>query len=133
MFDTKIAVVLRDDLAMWQKLNVTAFLTSGVVGGSAGLLGEPYEDGSGNRYNALIIQPMIILGADGETLRAIHRRAIERAARLSIYIEEMFSTTHDAANRAAVRQFPADLLNIDIHPTTQRRGHRHQLPSRQSF
>jgi hypothetical protein len=28
MFDTKIAIVVRDDLAIWQKLNVTAFLTS---------------------------------------------------------------------------------------------------------
>ncbi|TIU69464.1 MAG: DUF2000 family protein, partial [Mesorhizobium sp.] len=27
MFDTKFAIVLRDDLAVWQKLNVTAFLT----------------------------------------------------------------------------------------------------------
>ena len=44
-FDTKLAVVVRDDLAMWQKLNVTAFLTSGVVSGAgAGVVGEPYED-----------------------------------------------------------------------------------------
>jgi hypothetical protein len=31
-FDTKIAVVLRDDLAVWQKTNVTAFLVSGIAG-----------------------------------------------------------------------------------------------------
>src|SRR3546814_942976 len=30
-FDTKIAVLLRDDLATWQRLNVTAFLVSGVA------------------------------------------------------------------------------------------------------
>ena len=30
-FDTKIAIVLRDDLETWQKLNVTAFLASGVA------------------------------------------------------------------------------------------------------
>lgn len=29
-FDTKIKVILRDDLAPWQALNVTAFLMSGV-------------------------------------------------------------------------------------------------------
>ena len=29
-FDTKIAIVLRDDLETWQELNVTAFLASGV-------------------------------------------------------------------------------------------------------
>ena len=37
MFDTKIAIVLRDDLAAWQALNVTAFLTSGIVGANDGL------------------------------------------------------------------------------------------------
>ena len=41
MFDTKIAIVVRDDLATWQKLNVTAFVTSGIVRANPGLLGEP--------------------------------------------------------------------------------------------
>jgi hypothetical protein len=31
MFDTKFAIVVRQDLEVWQKLNVTAFLTSGIV------------------------------------------------------------------------------------------------------
>ena len=48
MFDTKIAIVVREDLATWQKLNVTAFLTSGIVGAGEGLLGERYEDAAGN-------------------------------------------------------------------------------------
>ena len=30
-FETKIAVVLRDDLAGWQETNVTAFLVSGIA------------------------------------------------------------------------------------------------------
>lgn len=33
-FDTRIAVVLRDDLAVWQRTSVTAFLVSG-IGGAA--------------------------------------------------------------------------------------------------
>ena len=41
MFDTKIAIVVREDLAVWQKLNVTAFLTSGVVGSDTGLKMPP--------------------------------------------------------------------------------------------
>jgi hypothetical protein len=32
-FDTKIAIAVREDLATWQKLNVTAFLASAVAGG----------------------------------------------------------------------------------------------------
>ncbi|HKC10184.1 MAG TPA: DUF2000 family protein, partial [Methylomirabilota bacterium] len=71
MFDTKIAIVLRDDLAVWQKLNVTAFLTSGIIGATEGLLGAPYEDAAGNTYNPLAIQPMIVLSADADTVGAI--------------------------------------------------------------
>src|SRR3954447_19115164 len=103
MFDTKIAIVVRDDLATWQKLNVTAFLTSGLIGAGTGLIGEPYENAAGNRYNALAVQPMIVLAADREQIAAIYRRAMERGTRLSLYIEDMFATGHDAANRAAVK------------------------------
>jgi hypothetical protein len=39
-FDTKIVVVLRDDLAVWQKANVTAFLVSGIAT-APGVVGKP--------------------------------------------------------------------------------------------
>ena len=112
MFDTKIAIVVREDLAAWQKLNVTAFLTSGVVGSDAGLLVERYEDAAGNLYTPLAIQPMIVLSADAKTIKTIYRRALERSARLSLYIEDMFKTGHDAANRAAVRQYEPDEMSV---------------------
>ena len=48
MFDTKIAIVLRNDMAPWQALNVTAFLTSGIVAQSPEVIGEPYRDRAGN-------------------------------------------------------------------------------------
>lgn len=112
VFDTKIAIVVREDLATWQKLNVTAFLTSGVVGANPALLGERYEDAAGNPYNPLAIQPMIVLSADAGTLRAIYRRAMERGACLSLYIEDMFATGHDAANRDAVRRYAPDDLPV---------------------
>lgn len=111
MFDTKIAIIVRNDLATWQKLNVTAFLTSGLVGDEAGLIGEPYRDADGNMYNALAVQPMIILGADSATIRKAYERAMRRDVRLSLYTEDMFSTGHDQANRAAVaRVASADLV-----------------------
>lgn len=112
MFDTKIAIVVRDDLAVWQKLNVTAFLTSGIVGRAAGLIGAAYEDAAGNTYNPLVIQPVIVLAADAAALRAIYRRAMERGVRLSLYIEDMFKTGHDEANRAAVKRYRPDEMTV---------------------
>ncbi len=102
-FDTKIAIVVRDDLAAWQKLNVTAFLTTGVAGATPDLLGEAYEDAAGNSYNPLCIQPIIVLTTDGAGLRKIYDRAMGRGVALSLYIEEMFETGHDAANRETVK------------------------------
>ena len=100
------------DLATRQKLNVTAFLTSGIVGAHPGLLGEPYEDATGNRYNALSIQPVIVLAAEGDPIATIYRRALERGVKLSLYIRAMFSTGHDAANRATVKQYAPDAMDV---------------------
>ena len=108
MFDTKFAIVVRDDLAVWQKLNVVAFLSTGVAAQFPALIGEPYRDRAGNIYNALSIQPVIILSADQPTLSAIHRRSLERDVRASLYIEEMFSTGHDTLNREVFARFAPD-------------------------
>lgn len=43
-FDTKIAVLLREDLEPWQRLNVTAFLVSGLGTTVPEVIGEPYEE-----------------------------------------------------------------------------------------
>ncbi|MGI2033668.1 DUF2000 family protein [Rhizobium panacihumi] len=108
MYDTKIAIVIRDDLATWQKLNVTAFLTSGIVAQSPAIIGEPYRDAAGHVYNPLSVQPVVVLATDQETLRTIHRRSLEREVTTSAYIEEMFSTGHDAANRDVFARFGPD-------------------------
>ncbi|HVJ35264.1 MAG TPA: DUF2000 family protein [Terriglobia bacterium] len=115
MFDTKIALVLRNDLAAWQALNVTAFLTSGIVAQYPSVIGEAYRDRSGNVYNALSVQPIIVLSADAPTIAAIHRRSLERGVKSSLYIEEMFATGHDAANRAVFAEFaPEDAKVVGI-------------------
>ncbi|MCP5368808.1 MAG: DUF2000 family protein [Hyphomicrobiales bacterium] len=108
MFDTKIAIVLRDDLEVWQKLNVTAFLTTGLVAQAPGIIGEPYVDAAGNAYNPMAVQPMMVLAADGPTLAKVQRRALDRGVRCSAYIEEMFATGHDAANRAVFAEYGPD-------------------------
>lgn len=102
-FDTKIAVVVRADLPVWQRLNMVAFLVSGIAATLEGVTGEPYEDGSGRRYLPKFRQPVLIFGATGEELRAVYERATARELTLSIFTEELFSTAHDAANREAVR------------------------------
>ncbi len=100
MFDTKIAIIVRDDLAQWQKLNITAFLMSGITAANADLIGEQYVDKDGKRHLPMSRQPVIVLSATPNVLRNVRNRANERGIPTVAYIEEMFATGHDEANRA---------------------------------
>ena len=111
-FDTKIAIVIRNDLQAWQKLNVTAFLAGGIAAAFPACIGEPYADASGTPYHALIGQPILIYGADAAALARALDRAISRDVKAAVYTEDMFKTTHDAANRAVVKAVARADLNL---------------------
>ncbi len=111
MFDTKIAIIVRDDLATWQKLNVTAFLMSGITGANPDIIGSPYRDSENNLHIPMCVQPVIVLSAGASTLLNIRRRARERDVETVAYIEEMFATGHDNANRAVFAEHGPDELN----------------------
>jgi hypothetical protein len=111
-FDTKIAVIVRTDLEVWQKLNVASFLAGGIAATFPECIGQPYEDGSATPYLALIGQPILIYGADRTALSRALDRALARNVRPAVYTEEMFKTTHDEANRAAVKAVARADLNL---------------------
>lgn len=100
MFTTKIAIVVRENLAAWQKLNVTAFLASGIAAGVPGCIGQAYVDAAGRRYAAMCGQPILVFTATLTELQKAHGRAIEQDLVIVPYVEAMFATGHDAANRA---------------------------------
>lgn len=111
-FDTKIAIVLRDDLETWQALNVTAFIASALVGQNPGIVGENYRDASGNEYLPMVIQPMLIYQADADGIRKAYHRAMDRDVQLAIFTMDLFSTPNDIENRAAVVDKPSDALDL---------------------
>jgi hypothetical protein len=111
-FDTKIAVVVREDLAVWQKINVAAFLISGIAGTDPSVVGEPYVDASGETYLPMFRQPVLVFGADGPAIRRAYERARARGVELAIYTAELFATGHDEANRAEVAAVPSDELDL---------------------
>jgi hypothetical protein len=112
-FDTKIAIVLLEGLPVWQKANATAFLVSGFAAADPSLVGAPYVDGSGNGYLPMFRQPVLVYAADGPGIRRAYERAMARELdQLAIFTRELFSTSHDEANRAAVEAVPADELDL---------------------
>ncbi len=111
-FNTKIAVVLREDLAVWQKLNMTAFLVSGVAGTDADTIGEPYEDASGFRYLPMFRQPVLIFAGSAGQLRRAYDRLRAGGLRFSVFTEDLFATNNDDDNRAAVKAVRSEELRL---------------------
>lgn len=117
-FDTKIAIALRDDLLAWQRLNVTAFLASGITAAHPVLVGEPYQDADGETYLSLLGMPVLVFEGTRDDLAAARERSTRRALPTAVYTADMFRTGHDEANRAVVapvRGADLDLVGIAVH------------------
>lgn len=111
-FDTKIAVLLREDLEPWQRLNVTAFLISGLGSELPEVIGEPYADADGTPYLPMFRQPVLVFEGAKETLTAAHGRVLSRSLPRAAFTSDLFATGDDEANRAAVRAVPKDQLDL---------------------
>ena len=117
-FDTKVALLLRDDLLTWQRLNVCAFLVSGVAAANPEIIGEPYVDGDDTAYLSMFRQPVLVFQGDAALLTAAHQRALGRDLPLAIFTADLFETGNDRDNRAAVRAVgrdDLDLVGIALH------------------
>ncbi len=112
MFDTKVAIIVRNDLATWQRMNVVAFLSTGLASAAPEMLGEPYVDAAGHRYAGMSVQPILVFEGDRAGLQAAHRIARDRELTLAPFVHAMFATGHDEANRAVFRAEPADDLDL---------------------
>ncbi|MFE1231598.1 DUF2000 family protein [Streptomyces sp. NPDC058745] len=111
-FETKIAVLLREDLEPWQRLNVTAFLVSGLGTASPEVIGEPYEDADGTAYLPMFRQPVLVFEGTKEVVTAAHARALSRGLPVAVFTADLFGTGNDRDNRAAVRAVGRDALDL---------------------
>ncbi|MER7722547.1 DUF2000 domain-containing protein [Streptomyces sp. NPDC096323] len=111
-FDTKIAVLLRDDLETWQRLNVTAFLVSGLGTAVPELIGEPYADADDTPYLPMFRQPVMVFEGPKELMATAHTRAVGRGVTLSVFTSDLFATGNDRDNRAAVRAVRRDAMDL---------------------
>ncbi|WP_019925103.1 DUF2000 domain-containing protein [Nocardia sp. BMG111209] len=101
-FETKIVVLLRADLQPWQRMNVTAFLVSGLGTVQPEVIGEPYRDADATIYLPMFRQPVLVFEAEKEILREAHRKALARGLPVAVFTTDLFATGNDADNRAAV-------------------------------
>jgi hypothetical protein len=114
---SKIAVILDEGLPVWQKLNVTAFLASGIAATSADAIGLNYADADGTDYAPMFGQPVMVFGADKARLTRTLNRALDRGVSPAIFTSALFGTGHDEENRAAVaavRRAELDVVGLAV-------------------
>lgn len=111
-FDTKLAVLLRDDLLPWQRLNVTAFLVSGIGTALPEVIGAPYADADDTPYLPMFREPVLVFEVSAEQLRTAHGRVLSRNLPRAVFTADLFGTGNDQANRAAVRAVRRDSLDL---------------------
>ena len=73
---------------------------------------SPTRTAPARKYLSLIGQPILIYGADRAALTRALERALARNVTPAVYTEDMFKTTHDAANREAVKAVTRADLNL---------------------
>lgn len=106
MYDKKIAIVIKNDLADWQKLNVTAFLASSVAIKFTETHGKAFVNLSGAEYLPFIKHPILIYKADNDAqLKRAFNRAKERELEIGIYTEPLFATKNEEENLVEIAKY----------------------------
>ena len=113
MYENKIAVVILNSLADWQKLNVTAFLASSVAIAFPETHGASLQSASGTSYLPFLKHPILVYAAesDEQLIRAFNRSA-ERGLHIGIYIKELFATKNEEGNLAEIAKHKDQDLNL---------------------
>jgi hypothetical protein len=99
MYDHKIAIVILNELASWQKLNVAAFLASAVAIRFPQTHGKSFVNASGSEYLPFVKHPILIYKAENDSqLNRAFNRAKERQLNIGIYTKPLFATKNEEEN-----------------------------------
>jgi hypothetical protein len=102
---------IRNNLLTWQKLNITAFLMSG-IGATQNIIGESYVDADGVTYLPMAQQPIVVYAASGEVMKEVLKKALTKEVKINIYTEELFKIFNDEDNRTKVAEYKTDDLSL---------------------
>jgi len=103
MYDHKIAIIIKNDLLDWQKLNAAAFLASSVAIQFPQTHGRAFTNASGSVYLPFIKHPILIYKAEtDEQLKRTFKRAKEREINIGIYTKPLFATKNEEENHIEI-------------------------------
>jgi len=106
MNENKIVLVIKNDLLIWQKLNVASFLASAIAIQFPDTHGRPFVTASSGEYLPFIKYPILIYKADSESeLDRAFERAKSRQLHIGIYTQELFATRNEEENLFQISRF----------------------------
>ncbi len=118
-FENKIAIVLKNDLMDWQKLNVAAFLASSIAIQFPETHGAKFVNASQSEYLPFIKQPIFIYKAnDKAQIDRAFLRAKQRELNIGIYTNPLFATKNEAENHLVIAKSTdenQDLVGIIVY------------------
>lgn len=104
-FENKIAIVIKNGLLSWQKLNVASFLASSIAIKFPETHGASFVNASNSEYLPFIKQPILIYGADESTqLERAFSRAKQRELHIGIYTKPLFATKNETDNHNEMKK-----------------------------
>ncbi len=105
-YENKIAIIIKDDLQTWQKLNVASFLASSVAIQFPETHGAKFVNASGSEYLPFIKHPILIYKTDTQQdINRAFQRAKERGLHIGIYTEPLFATKNESENHLEIAKF----------------------------
>lgn len=106
-------MAILNDLPVWQKLNVSAFLASSVSIGISATHGQAFVTRNGTHYLPFIKHPVVVLGAESkDQLQRALKRARDRGLAIGIYTGALFHTRSEEGNLEEIRQSDDESLDL---------------------
>lgn len=122
--EQKIAIVIRDDLLSWQKLNVASFLASSVAIQFPETHGQAFVNASNEEYLPFLKHPILIYKADNASeIKRAFQRAKDRELHIGIYTKPLFETKSEVENLKLIAQYTdedQDLVGIIVYGDTRK-------------
>ncbi|CAI8871737.1 DUF2000 family protein [Chryseobacterium sp. IT-36CA2] len=113
MYDKKVAIVIKDDLLLWQKLNVVSFLAGSIAIKFPETHGEKFVTADQKEFLPFIKHPTLIYKADDtEKLQRAFRRSRDRELTIGIYTQQLFDTRSGEENVLEIAKHTADNLDL---------------------
>lgn len=99
MYDKKLAIVILDDLLVWQKLNVVSFLAGSITIEFPEIHGGDFVTADNVRFLPFIKNPTLIYKAESsEKLKKAFLRSRDRELAIGIYTRPLFATRSGEEN-----------------------------------